>query len=155
MAKPGRPPRKETEATGDQTQSRAFDLPEAGNPGPIEKVAETDFVKAAELENFMQEMVTVYVAPSTTAGELEVITPMVNGVNQPIIRGREIQVKRKYIEALARGRTIVYDQQVQDPSRPENIQMVERAAVTYPFSVSHDPNPKGRAWLEAILAQPA
>ena len=65
-----------------------------------------------------------------------------------------MNVKRKYVEALARGRTTKYEQKTMDPSRPENIQMAEKTALTYPFSVLHDPNPKGRAWLKAILAQP-
>jgi hypothetical protein len=74
-------------------------------------------------------------------------------LNQPIIRGRQQKVKRKYVEALARCRVTKYEQQVMDPMRPENIQMVERTALSYPFAVIEDPHPNGRAWLESILDQ--
>jgi hypothetical protein len=154
MAKPGRP-KKQTEVhDGNLGPERTMDLSEIGDPGPIEKVAETDFVDAAELEAFMNEILTVVVAKSAEDGALEVITPSVNGINQPIICGEKCKIKRKYVEGLARARTIKYDQQVQDPTRPENIQMIERSAVSYPFTVIHDPNPKGPAWLAAIQAQP-
>jgi len=147
-------PKKQTDAH-EVGQKNAFSILEAGDPGPVEKVSETNFVDQAELAAFMQEPVTIVVAPSTEGGALEVITPNVNGINQPIVRGKTTTLKRKYVEALARCRTIVYDQQVQDPTRPENIQMVERGAMTYPFSVIADPaGEKGAAWLKAILEQP-
>jgi hypothetical protein len=148
------PKRKETEVhDGALGKPNAFSMAEVGDPGPIEQVSEAHFVEAAKLEEFMQEPVEIVVAASTDSGALEIITPNVNGINQPIVRGKPITLKRKFVEDLARCRTIVYDQLVQDPTRPENIQMVERGAVTYPFSVLNDPNPKGRAWLEAIVAQ--
>jgi hypothetical protein len=31
--------------------------------------------------------------------------------------------------------------------------MVERTVLSYPFEILHDPNPKGREWLERILAE--
>lgn len=127
---------------------------EIGDPGPIEKVSESNFVAEAELEQFMNEVLTVVVADSTEDGALDIICPSVNGVNQPIIRGHEQKVRRKYVEALARSRITKYTQRVIDPTRPDNIQMQERTSLTYPFTVVHDPNPKGRAWLKGILAQP-
>lgn len=147
--------RKETEAhDGELGKGRTLGLGEVGNPGPIEKTSESNFVEEKKLAAFMNEVLTIMVAPSTEDGSLEIITPQVNGMNQPIIRGRETNVKRKYVEALARGRTTKYEQKIMDPNRPENIHMAEKTALTYPFSVLHDPNPKGRAWLKAILAQP-
>lgn len=150
----GRPPKQTDAHDGELGKGRELDLDEIGDPGPIEKASDTNFVEEAELEAFMNEKVTIVVSTSSEDGALDVIIPTVNGINQPIIRGKEIRVKRKYVEALARGRTTRYEQRVMDPSRPENIQMIERTSLTYPFSVTHDPNPKGRAWLQAILQQP-
>ena len=127
---------------------------EIGDPGPIEKVTENDFVKAAKLEAFMNDVLTVLVHESQEEGALEYVVPQVNGVNQPIRRGVNSKVKRKYIEALARCRTTRYVQKVQDASKPENIQMVERTTMTYPFAILDDPSPIGRKWLESIKAQP-
>lgn len=120
---------------------------------PIEKVREND-IGAQRLEAFMNEPVKIMVHPSTEEGSLEIITPSVNGVNQPIIRGQEITIKRKFVEALARNRTTRYIQQTPDPTKPENIQMKEITAVSCPFSVLEDKNPDGYEWLKNIQEQP-
>ena len=147
--------RKEALATSDDLGTRQpLEPAEFGDPGPIEKVSESDFVNEAVLDSFMNEIVTVIVHQDPSDNAVENPCPNVNGLNQPFIRGVEQKVKRKYVEALARCRVIKYEQKVPDASRPENIQMVERAALVYPFSVLHDPNPIGREWLKAILAQP-
>lgn len=147
--------RKETDATSEELgKGRALDQNEIGNPGPIEKVTENDFVKTAELEAFMNDVLTVLVHQDPSDNAVENPCPSVNGINQPFIRGVEQKVKRKYVEALARGRVTKYEQRVTDASRPENVQMIERTALVYPFSVLHDPSPNGKAWLKAILQQP-
>lgn len=146
--------RKTTEAhDGKLGKGQPLNLGEIGTAEPIERVAENDFAKAASLEAFMNDILTVIVHQSTEEGALDFAPPQVNGLNQPILRGVESKVKRKYIEALARCRTTKYIQQVVDPSKPENIQMTERCQLTYPFAVLHDPSPNGRQWLESILAQ--
>lgn len=129
-------------------------LEELGAKEGIEVVAEKDFIASAKLEAFMNEKLKIMVHPDTQDGSLEVIVPNVNAVNQPIIRGQECLVKRKYVEALARGRTTKYVQKVIDASKPENIQMEERTVLTYPFAVLEDPNSLGREWLQNIVAQP-
>ena len=123
-------------------------LPEltSGAGVEIERFIDMD---AVEMEKFMSETVVVYVHPSREAGSLEVITPSVNGTNQPIIRGRDLPIKRKYVEALARCHTIKYEQRVPDPSKPDNFQMVEKKVPDYPFDVIQD-TPKGKAWLKNI-----
>lgn len=149
----GRPPKELNVGTDGERTDRTLKLDEVGNPGPIEKVSETEFAETAELEAFMNEMVLIIVHPTTEDGANEIITPNVNGVNQGIIRGKPIRVKRKYVEALARGRTTAYKQSEPDPRDPSNIKMEERTACTYPFSVLED-SEMGKAWLKAIEAQP-
>jgi hypothetical protein len=123
---------------------------EIGDKGGVEQAAEHD----VKMAGFMNDLVTVLVHADGAEGALDVVTPMVNGVNQPIVRGQEQKIKRKYVEALARSRLTVYDQLVQNPSKPENIQMVPRTVLTYPFAVVNDPHPNGKPWLDQILAQP-
>ena len=147
--------RQHTEVVNEKLAAgKGMSLGEIGDPGPIEKVAENDFIKTAELEAFMHEVLTIIVHPSSEEGALDIAPPQVNGLNQPIIRGVESKIKRKYVEALARCRVTKYVQRVQDASRPENIQMVEKTVLSYPFAVLHDPNPNGRAWLESIVSSP-
>jgi len=101
------------------------------------------------LESFMHEEVMVYVHPTREIGTLDVISPNVNGINMPIQRGVNTMVKRKYVEALKRCHSIKYEQRVQNPSQPENIQMVEKKVPDYPFDVIQD-SPKGKSWLKGI-----
>ena len=145
---------KDFEAT-ETAAGKTFLLSEIHDHKMVEGVEGENLNEAVALEAFMNERVLIHVYTDGTGGSLEVITPSVNGINQPIIRGRDQYVKRKYVEILARSKIITYRQEVADPSRPENIQMTPLANMTTPFVVREDKNPKGRVWLENILAQPA
>lgn len=149
-------PKKHTNAhNGNLGKGKSLELNEIGDPGPVEKVSETDFgKKEMELEAFMNEVLTVVVHDDASENSVQHPCPNVNGINQGFIRGQEQKVKRKYVEALARGRVTKYEQKTPDPTKPDMIQMQDRTALVYPFSVIHDPNPAGREWLKSILAQP-
>lgn len=123
-------------------------LSELATPGSIE-IEKVTTLDALELEKFMHEEVVIYVHPTREAGALDVITPNVNGMNQPIIRGKDTPVKRKYVEALAMSHSIKYEQRVQNPSQPENIQMVEKKVPDYPFDVVSDTK-RGKEWLKRL-----
>lgn len=149
--------KQETEAVDENIKSgEPLPIAELGVKGsaPIEKVSESDFVEAAELEKFMSEVLTVRIYPTPDKNAVQFPTPSCNGVNQPFIRGKVQKVRRKYVEILARTRTTGYTQMVPDSSRPEHILMIPSDALVYPFEVLHDPNPTGPAWLKAILDQP-
>jgi len=143
---------KKTEVSGDTKTAAEGAIGEIGKQ-PVEPVSENDFVDAAKLEEFMNQKLQIMVAEDNSRDALPVITPSVNGVNQPIQRGKKVWVKRKYVEALARGKYSRYEQKVQDPTNPANIQMVEKKAHSYPFSVYQDPHPNGQAWLDALLRE--
>jgi hypothetical protein len=132
----------------------AFALSEIGQGKGVEVVAESDFVKKLEQDVFFNEPVKIHVHQDPTQGAYDVITVTVGGINQPIIRGKDQVVKRKYVAALARSRITGYEQRTPNPSQPENIQLVPKAVLSYPFSVMEDRNPRGRAWLDALLSQP-
>jgi len=137
-------------------KEKKMTMGEIGNPGPIEPVSSNDFVKDMEIEAFMSQELLINVPISGIEGELPVICPSVNGINMPIVRGKDTKVKRKYVEALARTRIIRYDQEPSsDPFRPDKIKMVERPTLAYPFFVKYDPHPHGAEWLDSILATPA
>lgn len=104
-------------------------------------------------EAFMEQRVTIMVYPPQQEGDLEIICPSVNGVNQPIFRGKPQTVKRKYVEALARTRTSRYTQEFH-PTERDKYKMVEHKALTYPFALIKDPaGTKGQVWLDKILAE--
>lgn len=116
---------------------------------PITGSLRTD---VADLNQFMEETVVIRILESDKPGALQVITPNVNGINQPIVRNRDVPVKRKYVEALLRSHTINYEQRTQNPSEPANIQMLAKPVTDYPFEVVED-TPKGRSWIKAIKEQ--
>ncbi len=117
----------------------------------IEAVAANDLIPQAELETFMNQILTIYIHPSQNKEENPVLIPSVNGVNQPIIRGQASKVKRKFVEALARNRHTGYDQTIPDITRPHKYVMVPCMVVKDPFTVQHDPHPRGPEWLKQIL----
>ena len=76
-------------------------------------------------------------------------------MNQPLIRGVPTTVKRKYVEILARMKETKYTQVTRNPSAPDQIDMVARHGLSYPFDLVEDKNPRGRAWLQNVLAEAA
>jgi len=139
-------------------KDKKITLPEfRGAYDSVEQVTEQDVIKLkemAEMEKFGNELLLVRVEQSGVPGDLPVIVVTVNGTNQPIIRGHEQRIRRKYVESLARSRVTSYTQSVPDGSKPDVISMDDHTAPTYPFTVLEDPHPRGKEWLLAIIAQP-
>jgi hypothetical protein len=122
----------------------------------IETVAESrDFSKLAADEAFMNELVTVMVHSTTDENQPNHVVVNCNGMNQPLIRGVPTTVKRKYVEILARMKETKYTQVTRNPSAPDQIDMVARHGLCYPFDLVEDANPRGRAWLQNVLAEQA
>lgn len=122
----------------------------------IQLVSENrDFRSLASDEAFMNEMVTVMVHATTDENQPPQVIVNCNGVNQPIIRGVPTTVRRKYVEILARMKETKYTQRTLNPSAPDQIDMVARSGLSYPFDLIEDTNPRGRSWLQNVLAEPA
>jgi hypothetical protein len=117
--------------------------------------ATTDFEKLASDEAFMNEMVTVLVHSTTDENQAPHLIVNCNGINMPIIRGIPIQMKRKYLEILARMKETKYTQVTPNPAAPDRSELHARHGLAYPFDVQEDRNPRGRAWLANVLAEPA
>ena len=122
----------------------------------IETVAESrDFSKLAADEAFMNELVTVMVHSTTDENQPNHVVVNCNGMNQPLIRGVPTTVKRKYVEILARMKETKYTQVTRNASAPDQIDMVARHGLSYPFDLVEDKNPRGRAWLQNVSAEAA
>lgn len=128
-------------------------MPEGGQS--IESIVTQEFSREVFEEAFMNESVVVLVADTTDENLNPMPTPSVNGVTQPIMRGVPTRIKRKYLEVLARCKETKYSQRTANPMEPDRIEMVPRTAFTYPFQVIEDLNPKGGAWLKAVMAEAA
>ena len=109
----------------------------------------------AASEAFMNEMVEVMVHASTDENQSPHVILNCNGTNQPILRGVPMRVRRKYVEILARMKETKYSQITRNPGAPDQIDMIARHGLAYPFEMLSDENPRGRAWLQNVLAEPA
>ena len=122
----------------------------------IETVSESkDFSALVASEAFMNELVTVMVHSTTDENQPPQVIVNCNGMNQPIMRGYPTTIKRKYVEILARMKETKYTQRTLNPAAPDQIDMVARHGLSYPFDLIEDKNPRGRAWLNNVMAEPA
>jgi hypothetical protein len=122
----------------------------------VETVSESqDFRSLAASDAFMNELVTVMVHSTTDENQPPQVIVNCNGMNQPIMRGYPTKVRRKYVEILARMKETKYSQVTRNPSAPDQIDLVARHGLSYPFDLVDDANPRGRAWLQNVLAEPA
>ena len=120
---------------------------------PVSQVADLRELAASEV--FMNEMVEVMVHSSTDENQAPHVILNCNGTNQPILRGVPTRVRRKYVEILARMKETKYSQVTRNPAAPDQIDMIARHGLAYPFEMLSDENPRGRAWLSNVLAEPA
>jgi hypothetical protein len=116
---------------------------------------EADFRALASNEAFMHELVEVMVHSTTDENQAPSVIVNCNGTNQVIIRGVPTMIRRKYVEILARMKETKYNQVTRNPAAPDQIDMIARHGLAYPFELLNDSNPRGRAWLQNVLAEPA
>jgi len=109
--------------------------------------------KAARLA-FMEEKVDVMVHESADPNAEPIVETWCNGVAQRFVRGQVQTVKRKYVEILARAKkTGVMTKADVDRAGNADTRISKHTALKYPFSVVHDPNPKGAVWLKSVMSQ--
>lgn len=122
----------------------------------IETVSSSvDYGKLASEEAFMNESVTIEIHTTTDENQPPQVVVNVNGVNTVFFRGVPTVTKRKFVEVLARMKETKYTERVTNPMDPSSIEHIPRTVMVYPFSVLEDRNPKGRAWLNHVMAEPA
>lgn len=103
---------------------------------------------------FNEEVLTILVHDSTNPIDDPIPEVWNDGVPQRFERNVEMQVKRKYVEVLARAKKTTFSQEKRkDGNGDDTYVQIPHSALKYPFVVVNDPNPKGRAWLKGILAE--
>lgn len=126
-------------------------------PGVEPISADIDFSQLAADEAFMAETVKIRIATTTDPNAPPFATLMVNDVRNrvQVPRGVVVPLKRMLVEVLARMRETRYRQPQANPMDPESgNQLLANHANVYPFELISDPNPKGRAWFERLMAEP-
>lgn len=120
----------------------------SGEGVELERVTD---LSGVELEAFMHEMVVVNVHKTKEKGSLDIINPMVNGLNQPVVRGVDTPIKRKYVEVMIYSHSVDYEQRI-NPQSPDQFKMVAKPTPSYPFQVVQDTR-KGHAWKARLDQQ--
>ncbi len=128
----------------------------------IEKVGEVRLGDKEKLRSmkFMEEPVEIMIHESIDPNAEQFIFCAVNGEGAGshhlpwLPRGIPVTVKRKHVERLARAKPIslsTFDTTDATGALAKGIR--SRRALAYPFSVIHDPNPRGPSWLKGVLAE--
>lgn len=149
------------DATGLQIgQSRVDEIPATGTiePGDFKdtfQVVDGPRMedKAAELA-FMEEKVVVRIHPSGDKAAELIPCFSVNGINQYVVRGKPQVIKRKFLQEIARSKVDnITTPFARDANGFDTYNIGHSHSLKYPFEVIEDKNPRGRAWLEKILAE--
>ncbi len=124
---------------------------DAAEVQPVDRVVSKDKLEALQ---FNEDILTVMVHETTNPIDDPMPEVWNDGKVQRFQRGVEMQVKRKYVEVLARAKKTTYTQRKEkDGNGDEKYINVPHTALKYPFSVLHDPSPRGRDWLKNVLAE--
>lgn len=103
---------------------------------------------------FNEEVIKVLVHESTDKNAEAIVEVFNGGIPQRFLRGQEQDVKRKFVEVLARAKMTTFTQEkYKDGDGVDSVKQVPHTALRYPFSVVNDPNPRGKDWLKAVLAE--
>lgn len=127
---------------------------ESLQPAVIQPVGKVYSKEKMEMLQFMEDVLTVRVHETTN--EIDVPIPVVynDGRSQYFIRGSEQEVKRKFIEILARCKKTAFTQELyEDGDGNKGYRYIPHTANVYPFSVLRDPDPRGSDWLRNILSE--
>jgi hypothetical protein len=151
--------KKPTEAVTEKlTKTDPIPQDKLGEYPSIARVDPENFVQEAQLEEFMNQVLTIRLhtpGGAMSKEDYEVAPLNVNGVPHPLIRGKSLEVKRKYVEVLARARISNYQQVCLRPDDLSSMDMIPTHHLRFDFQVLRDPHKYGDAWLNNILAQPA
>jgi uncharacterized protein (DUF2342 family) len=143
---------KEHDGAVDFAQAAAVNLVAGGQ---IEPITEREWKDQAEAVAFMQEPLTIHIHTSSDKNAPPAAMAGVNGRTVWFRRGTTYKnVPRCFVESLLRSQSTTYrTQQVRDPNADEQMQTMRTTSMDYPFSVVHDPNPKGKRWLERVMRE--
>lgn len=111
--------------------------------------------KALDYEKFMAEemMIHMYDPPNEDAHQFAEVT--VNGDHRILPCGQEAKVRRYHVAVLANAKAMrIVQKPITNSDGSKGFREDAVLKLMYPFSVTHDPNPKGGPWLRQLLQNP-
>lgn len=121
---------------------------------PVDRpIAGLDNEKLANLA-FFNEPVTIYVHESSDEKDEQVFV-IHNGMRREVFkRGETKTVPRFFVNTLLSAKKTTFGQKrIRDADGVMHDVQVPRTTLSYPFSITNDPNPKGKDWHRFMLAQ--
>lgn len=151
--------RKSTLASEDvQIEKQVTPAAEASSRGGHE--IDTDrVISTSQLdeEAFMRDELEIILMEPGNENDAQFCEVNVNGDYKLLLRNGEPQRLRRYhVAVLAQAKqSRVRQKKIVNPDGSMGFQEENVLSLTYPFSVSHDPNPKlGAPWLRKMLSNP-
>lgn len=108
-------------------------------------------------ESFMRDEMEIILMEPNNENEAQFCEVNVNGDYRLLLRNGEPQRLRRYhVAVLAQAKqSRVRQKKIVNPDGSMGFQEENVLALSYPFSVCHDPNPKqGAPWLRQMLSNP-
>lgn len=105
---------------------------------------------------FNEEVLTIRLERSAEKNPPSLKDFSVNGATEWVPFGQPYKIKRKFVEVIARSQP--YDVQtevVEEYGRDPMNRVIRTSRTKFPFSVIHDPNPRGFDWLTKLLQSAA
>lgn len=137
--------------------NKVTEAKEASSAGGIEidtdRVISTD---ALDQEAFMRDELEVFFQEPNNENEASFVEVNVNGDYRMIIRGNTSILRRYHVAVLAQAKqSRVRQRKIVAPDGSMGFQEENVLALTYPFQVMNDPNPRqGVPWLKKLLSNP-
>lgn len=138
--------------------NRVTDAKEASSAGGVEidtdRIISTD---ALDQEAFMRDEMEIILMEPGNENDPQFCEVNVNGDYKLLMRNGDPQrVRRYHVAVLAQAKqSRVRQKKIVNPDGSMGFQEENVLSLTYPFSVSHDPNPKqGAPWLRKMLSNP-
>lgn len=103
---------------------------------------------------FMQEVLKVMIYKGREKNAPMFVPLGVNGKLNWFPVEQEIPMKRCFVEVLARAQPMDVETKIEDEQAEHPVNKILRSTRSlYPFTVTHDPNPKGPAWLAKVMRE--
>lgn len=112
-------------------------------PGELKKSYMADLA-------FAEEIVEITIAEDNSEFPIDPVWVSCNGKEKFIYRGEATKIPRKFVECLCNPLVRVSTKQKKNSLGEDETDIVQHRSLQYPFQIV-DPNPKGRAWLRALM----
>lgn len=103
---------------------------------------------------FFEEPLEIRIEPGRERNPQKIVPLGVNGETKWVPIGIPVRLRRKFVEVLARSQPYTVRTDVGSAMEQNPHNRLERETYrAHPFSVLHDPNPNGAAWLSKVMAE--